>query len=103
MPLPAVPSESTEVPTSHKDGGSGLASTPGVSVTPFLKTTLLRGGLGRKSGDFDSTGPVGEGQEGRERQETRGGEGRKVAQVPCSLAGFLGSGEKVATGQALNQ
>ena len=56
MPLsPPMPSESTEVPTSHKGGGSGLlagqggprlciSSPPGVSVTPSLRTTLLGGG-----------------------------------------------------------
>lgn len=64
------PLESTKVPISHKGGGCGLsagqsglcpcvASPHGFSMTPFLRTTLLGGGIVvvRKTQDFDSTGP----------------------------------------------
>ena len=51
---------------------------PGVSITLFLRTTLLGGGNGRSRknlGDFDLTGPLEKGAEGSsERRETREGE-----------------------------
>lgn len=89
MPLPPVPSESTEVATSHQGEGSDLPAgqggflalccpSPGVSMTPFQDHSLRRrdGSSRKKPGDSGSTGLAREGQEGSKRQETGLGENR---------------------------